>query len=209
MGDDDRNGARTIAGLAILLLVGGAAGLMYFMGANQSAPAPEPQAVVEPAAALEPEPEVYLEPAPEILPAPDIPASADIEPDRAPVICDFPGDGFVQYPHGFVPTDQYVAFDPPQYLSGYNGGPLPLSKQEDAPTDDEACAMVLYDISVDGRPINVSVLDVKPEGNNEEYYAALALQEVRTRRYAPGRRNEKPVRIDNNFLEVRFVADAR
>ncbi|MCI5043943.1 MAG: energy transducer TonB [Aquisalinus sp.] len=201
-GNDDNNRSRTIAVAAILLLVAGAAGIMWFMGANNGedekdiavldTPEVEPEAV-------EPTPEPWEEPAPEILP-PVEPEPLPEEPEIVPVACAFPGDGFIQAPHGFRPTQQFVEFDPPEYLSGYSGSSLPLIAEEDG----EACVSLTYDISERGRPINVQVLDAKGREGTTSDYMDRARTALSTRRYLPGARNDKPVRIDNNFLIIRF-----
>ncbi|MCI5047459.1 MAG: hypothetical protein MRY59_08140 [Aquisalinus sp.] len=196
----DDNRSRTIAVVVILLLVAGAAGVMWFMGGNNGddktdiavldTPEVEPE---------EPEPAPWEEPAPEILPPVETEPVPE-EPEVLPVACAFPGDGFVQTPHGFRPTQQFVEFDPPEYLSGYSGSSLPLIAEEDG----EACVSLTYDISERGRPINVQVLDAQGRGGMAGDYADRARTALSTRRYLPGARNDKPIRIDNNFLMIRF-----
>ncbi|WP_306253103.1 hypothetical protein [Parvularcula sp. IMCC14364] len=201
--NNDDNRSRLIAIVAILLLVAGGAGIMWFLGGNDGeeesdiavldVPAAEPDPVEDPA------PEPWVEPEPEILP-PTEPDPLPEEPEVVPVACAFPGDGFIQAPHGFRPAQQYVEFDPPQYLSGYDGASLPLITDGDG----EACVALTYDISDRGRPVNVQVLDAQGREGVVDDYADRARTALSTRRYLPGARNDKPVRIDNNFLIVRF-----
>ncbi len=203
--DRGREGRRALAGIVVFAIVAGGLGLVWWNGKDKPVEEPEPVVAAEPAP--EPVEEAWVEPAPEIVPAPqpvveEEPVIEEVAVE--PVACQFPGDGFVQYPHGFVPTDQYVEFDAPYYESGFDGAPTPLKPEDEEALKGGVCVMLLYDISVAGKPINISILETQPASPEADYYEAEATRLLATRTYAPGRRNDKPVRIDNNFLEIRF-----
>ncbi|MGV6800994.1 MAG: energy transducer TonB [bacterium] len=149
----------------------------------------------------------YTEPAPEIIAAPA--SLGDTEISTTPPIaqCAYPGDSYTPHPHGFDPLTDYVEFEYPIQIGGYDGEPLPVLVTNNNPDIQTACVMLFYDVSARGDVINVSVFDVQPElPVVDEYYPKTAVQQLRSRKFKPGTRNGKPVRIDNLFLEVRFDA---
>lgn len=160
-------------------------------------PAPVPASVE----IREPDPVILPPEAPETGDVP-VPEPVSIAPEAPePVECQFPGDGYVTYPHGFNYLDEYVEFTYPEQVDGYQDDTLPIPDPDLA----DVCVTVLFDISATGRVINISFLDVQPEAvADDEYYTKMVTDRLRTRRYQPGQRNGKPIRVNNFFETVRF-----
>lgn len=196
--------------LAVIVLLGILLFILYMCTSQPDTPEPQPEpAVID----VTPEPEPEEEVATVATGEPTNLVPEEPEPVAfAPAECLYPGDSFTPYPHGFSPMDGgFIDFDYPVYLTGYDGETLPLL---DAPAEDptqSVCVMLTYDIDTGGAPVNIGVYD---SAMAQEYdvavpladYETSAIDALKTRRYQPGRRNDKPVRIDNNVMEVRFVA---
>lgn len=196
--------------LAVIVVLGLLAVVLYMCTTAQeeSAAEPLPEVVEEPAPVVEPEPDPESEPPVALAAAP--------EPEPEPVLldpasCTFPGDGFTPTPHGFSPmAGQEIVYDDAVYESGYNGAALPMRDGVDPSVAPSACVVVTYDISDDGRPVNVQAYDVAINGDPlaeaSAWYEREAVAQVGTRVYAPASRNGKAIRIDNNVMTVRFGA---
>lgn len=141
------------------------------------------------------EPDVDL-PEPQVEPAPI--------PEPEPVFCIYPGDGFTPTPEGATPQIG-VDYEQPVPISGTNYGTLDLPVEADEEGLVQACVVMMYNLSNQGRPIDIEIYDAQPASSaGIAEIREKALATVKAMRFKPARRNNKPVQLNYNVEEVRF-----